>query len=152
MSFDDVFSREGLGASIWVSPPKTSMNFHSYKLAFECTNNVAEYEALILDLQFLKQIGAQRIAMREDSDLIINQVKGVYQTKHPRLRTYRNLALDLLRFFSEYDLIAIPREQNQIVDALATSTSFFKIPSLPNKRYEIEVRHRPAIPDNIKHW
>jgi hypothetical protein len=35
---------------------------------------------------------------------------------------------------------------------LATSTSVFKIPIFPNKRYEIEVRHRLAVPDNIKHW
>jgi hypothetical protein len=87
-----------------------------------------------------------------DFELIINQVKGMYQTKHPRLRPYRNLALDILRGFSEYDLTAIPREQNHIANALATSASIFKIPSLPDKIYEIEVKHRPTIPDNIKHW
>jgi hypothetical protein len=76
----------------------------------------------------------------------------MYQTKHSRLRANRNLALDLLRVFSEYDLNVIPREQNQFIDALATSASVFNIPSLPNKRYEIKVRHRPAVPDNIKHW
>jgi hypothetical protein len=35
---------------------------------------------------------------------------------------------------------------------LATSASVFKIPILPNKRYEIEVRHMPTVPDNIKQW
>jgi hypothetical protein len=39
-----------------------------------------------------------------------------------------------------------------IVDALATSTSVFKIPIHPNKKYEIEVKHRPSVPDNIKYW
>jgi ribonuclease HI len=152
MSFDGAVSREGVGAGIWVSPPEASTKLCSYKLAFECTNNMAEYEALILGLQVLKELGAQRIAVHRDSELIINQVKGVYQTKHPRLRAYKNLALDLLEGFSEYDLAAIPREQNQIADALATSASVFKIPILPNKRYEIEVKHRPTVPDNIKHW
>jgi hypothetical protein len=113
---------------------------------------MAEYEALILGLQVLKELGAQRIAVRRDSELIINQVKGVYQTKHPRLRVYKNLVLNLLKGFSEYDLTAIPKEQNQIVDALATSASVFKIPILPDKRYEIEVKHRPTVPDNIRHW
>jgi ribonuclease HI len=139
MSFDDAVSREGVGAGIWVSPPKASTKLRSYKLAFECTNNMAEYEALILGLQVLKELGVQRIAVRGDSELIINQVKGVYQTKHPRLRAYKNLALDLLEGFSEYDLTAIPREQNQIVDALATSASVFKIPILPDKRYEMRL-------------
>jgi hypothetical protein len=47
-----------------------------------------------------------------DFDLIINQVKGIYHTKHPRLREYKNLALDLLEGFSEYELSSIPREKN----------------------------------------
>jgi hypothetical protein len=53
------------------------------------------------------------------------------------LRAYKNLALDLLEKFSEYDLSVIPREKNQIVDALATSTSVFKIPIFSNRKYEI---------------
>jgi hypothetical protein len=35
---------------------------------------------------------------------------------------------------------------------LATSASVFKIPIFPNKRYEIEVKHRPEVPNNIEHW
>jgi hypothetical protein len=89
--------------------------------------------------------------VHRDSELVINQVKGIYQTKHPRMRAYKNMALDLLEEFSEYDISAIPREKNQIVDALATSASVFKIPIFPNKKYEIEDKHRPAVPDNIKH-
>jgi hypothetical protein len=62
------------------------------------------------------------------------------------------LALDLLEGFSEYELSAIPREKNHIVDALANSALVFKIPIFPNKKYEIKVKHRLAVPDNIKHW
>jgi hypothetical protein len=87
-----------------------------------------------------------------DSKLVINQVKGMYQSKHPRLRAYKNLALDLLEEFSEYDLLAIPRGNNQIIDALATLASVFKISIFPNRKYEIEVKHRPTVPNNIKHW
>jgi ribonuclease HI len=103
---------------------------------------MAEYEALILGLRTLKELGAKRIAVHGDSELIINQVKGIYQSKHPRLRAYRNLVLDLLEEFSEYNLSVIPRGKNQIVDALATSASVFKIPIFPNRKYEIEVKHR----------
>jgi hypothetical protein len=46
----------------------------------------------------------------------------------------------------------IPRGHNHIADALATSTSVFKIPIFPNKGYEIEVKHRSTVPDNIKYW
>jgi len=90
--------------------------------------------------------------VRGDFKLIINQVKAMYQTKYPRLRAYKNLSLDLLEGFSKYDLAAIPREKNQITDALATLASIFKILIFLGKRYEIEVKHRLAVPENIKHW
>jgi hypothetical protein len=45
----------------------------------------------------------------------------------------------------------IPKGKNKIADALATSSFFFKIPIYPNKKYEIEVKHRPIVPDNIKY-
>ena len=84
-----------------------------------------EYEALVLGLNTLKQMGARRIVVHGYSKLIINQVKGIYQAKHPRLRAYRNTMLDLLEEFSKYSLSTIPRGQNHIVDALATSDSVF---------------------------
>jgi hypothetical protein len=76
----------------------------------------------------------------------------MYQSKNPRLRAYIILVLDLLEEFSEYNLSVIPRGKNQIVDALATSASVFKITIFPNRKYEIEVQHWPVVPDNIKYW
>ena len=52
----------------------------SYKLTFECTNNVAEYEALLLGLNALKVMGAKRVQVMGDSELVINQVNDSYQT------------------------------------------------------------------------
>jgi hypothetical protein len=97
-------------------------------------------------------LGAQKIAVHRDSEMIINQVKGVYQTKHPGLRAYRNFSLDLLEGFLEYDLSVVPREKNKIIDAFSTSALVFKIPIFPSKRYEIELKHKLTVPDNVKHW
>ena len=100
MSFDGVVIKEGAWASVWINPPKVGTKLGFYKLAFDCTNNMAEYEALILGLKTLKELGARRIVVCGDSKLIINQVKGIYQSKHPILRAYINLVLDLLEEFS----------------------------------------------------
>jgi hypothetical protein len=113
---------------------------------------MAEYEALILGLNTLKYLGEKIIVVHGYYELVINQVKGIYQTKHPRMREYKNIVLDVLENFTEYNLSVIPRGQNLIVDALATSASVFKILIFPNRKYEIEVKHRPAVPDNIKYW
>jgi ribonuclease HI len=152
MSFGSVVSKEGEAVGVWINPPKVGSKLFSCKLTFDCTNNVVEYEALILGLKVLKELGTEKIEVHGDSELIINQVKDIYQEKHPRLRAYTNLVLDLLEKFSEYNLSVIPRGKNPIVDALATSATVFKIPIFPNRKYEIEVKHRSTVPDNIKYW
>jgi hypothetical protein len=53
-------------------------------------------------------------------------------------------------FFLAFN-ISIPREANQKVDSLALDSNTFKHPIGPNIKYQVEVRHRKAIPDNIKH-
>jgi ribonuclease HI len=151
MNFDGAASKEGDGAGVWIIPPKSGSKLFSYKFSFDCTNNMVEYEALILGLKTLKDLGAKRIVVHGDFELIINQVKGIYQSKDPRMRAYINMVLDVLENFTEYNLSVVPRGQNLIVYSLATATSVFKIPIYPNIKYEIEVKHRPTIPDNIKH-
>jgi ribonuclease HI len=96
MSFNGAVIREGAGAGVWINLPKKSTKMCSYKIAFDCTNNMAEYEELVLGLKTLKEMGAKKIVVYGYSELIINQIKGIYQAKHPRLRVYRNIVLDLL--------------------------------------------------------
>jgi len=69
---------KGQQANVWISPPKVGTKAFSYKLSFDCTNNMVEYEVMILGLRVLKELGAKRIAVHGDSKLIINQVKGIY--------------------------------------------------------------------------
>jgi len=68
------------------------------------------------------------------------------------MRSYRNVVLDLIEGFEECEFSLIPRLQNGIADSLTTSTMVFKIPIHPNRKYEVEVKHRPSIPDNVKKW
>ena len=99
MSFDGAASKKGVGASILIRFPIGEPKPLSYKLDFKCINNVAEYEALILGLKALKDLQAQKINIQGDSELVIRQVKGSYQAKHPRMKSYRNLVLDLMEGF-----------------------------------------------------
>jgi len=60
LSFDGFVSKERSGAGVWVSNSYTHHSEgHSYKLNFQCSNNVAKYEALILGLHLLKKLGAK---------------------------------------------------------------------------------------------
>ena len=147
------FSKEGTGVGfIFISPEGNFLPF-SFKLEFESTNNVTEYETLILSLQTTKQMGIQSISIFGDSELIIRQIKNWCQTKHPRLRSYRNEVWDIVEnYFEAFNLHFIPREENRMENSLEVTASTFKPPINPRLRYEIELRHRPSIPDNVKHW
>ncbi len=78
MIFDGPCSKYGSRVGIWeVNTRKNHDEGHSYKINFQCTNNIAEYEALILGLQLLKKLGAKRISIQEEK-LIIKQIRGEY--------------------------------------------------------------------------
>jgi ribonuclease HI len=102
MDFDGFLSKEGAGVGVWLHNHRNRYSEnHSYKLNFQCTNNVVEYEALMLGLKLLKKVGAKKIMVRGDSELIIKKIKGEYVAKHPCLRAYRNVVLDALKCFNE---------------------------------------------------
>jgi ribonuclease HI len=111
--FDGASSREGVGVGlVFVSPTQENIPL-SYKLEFETTNNVAEYEALVLGLRVAKDMGIKEISVFGDAELIVNQIRNIYQAKHPRLRTYRNEVWDLIdSFFLAFNISFIPREEN----------------------------------------
>ena len=67
MHFEGATSKKGVGIGIWIRPPIGEPKLFSYKLEFKCTNNVAEYEALILGHKVLKDLQVQRINIHEDS-------------------------------------------------------------------------------------
>ena len=90
MYFDGYVAKIGAGVGVYIISPIRDFKVLSYELNFECTNNVAEYESLLLVLNALKYLGAKGIDVFGDSDLVINQVNDNYQTKHPRMRAYRN--------------------------------------------------------------
>src|SRR6476469_9070871 len=56
------------------------------KFLGRCTNNVAEYKALITGLREAKQLGAKKVIIRGDSELIIRQMLGQYRVKHPDMK------------------------------------------------------------------
>jgi ribonuclease HI/uncharacterized small protein (DUF1192 family) len=153
MFFDGASSSIGAGARVVFKSPSQETISLSYKLEFEVTNNVAEYEALVLGLRAAKEMGIREMAVFGDAELIVQQVKNVYQTKHPRLKNYRNEVWDLIdSFFLAFNISFIPRADNAPADFQAFSASLFKAPASPADRLEVEIRYRPSVPDNVKHW
>ena len=110
-------SKEGAGAGICITGSEFENRSFSYKLQFDCTNNVAEYEASILGIKMIKELKIKKVSIYGDSKLVVNQIKGIYQAKHPRMKAYRNVVLDLLQDIPEYQFVIVPREQIVIADS-----------------------------------
>jgi ribonuclease HI len=83
------------------------------------TNNVAEYQALLHALRHAQRRGARRVEIRSDSELVVRQVSGRYQVKHPGLKPLHREALELLGGFEHVRVCHVPREQNRDADRLA---------------------------------
>lgn len=100
MYFDGSCSKEESGVGILFISPSREMFKYSFKLLFECTNNIAEYEALITRLNLAAKHGIKILSVFGDSELIVSQVKGKYASKHIRLKQYRNAVWDTIEIFS----------------------------------------------------
>ena len=71
INFDGAHSRSGKGAGVVITSPRGQVFNFSFRLEFEATNNVAEYEALLLGLEIAKGMGIKMLNIRGDFDLII---------------------------------------------------------------------------------
>lgn len=153
LDFDGSVNRLGVCAGVWIHNMENNhVEGHAFILNFKCTNNMAEYEALILGLQLVRKLGGKRVSIMGDSELIIKQINGEYFVNNPRLGQYRDIVLDLIKDLLETNFAAILRKQNMQAHSLATFASTCKLPFQPNHQYIAEVRHRPVIPNNLKYW
>jgi ribonuclease HI len=83
------------------------------------TNNVAEYEGLLMGLEALLQLGQKNIVVQSDSQLMVRQLNGEYRVKDEKLKVLFQRARDLLRKFGSYRIVHVRREMNQLADRLA---------------------------------
>jgi ribonuclease HI len=83
------------------------------------TNNVAEYEALLMGLEALVQMGRKKVRVQSDSQLLVRQLNGEYRVKDEKLKVLFQRAVSLLRRFDAYRILHVPRESNKLADRLA---------------------------------
>ncbi|MEU2700450.1 bifunctional RNase H/acid phosphatase [Micromonospora aurantiaca (nom. illeg.)] len=85
------------------------------------TNNVAEYRGLIAGLEAAAELGAAEVEARMDSKLVVEQMCGRWQIKHPGLRPLAAQAAGLVSRFTAVRFTWVPRERNRHADALANA-------------------------------
>ncbi|XP_070054159.1 uncharacterized protein [Nicotiana tomentosiformis] len=91
------------------------------------TNNEAEYEALIAGLELARGLDSSFIEIKCDSQLLVNHVYGIFDTKEERMQQYVIKVQALLARFREWSITHIPREDNAKIDALSNLGSSTEI-------------------------
>ena len=88
----------------------------------EATNNVAEYQAVLLGLRLARDLGAREVDVVNDSELVARQINGVYKVKHAGLRPLFLETMKALRGFDRWSVRNVRRESNERADELVNRT------------------------------
>ncbi|XP_075074360.1 uncharacterized protein LOC142161965 [Nicotiana tabacum] len=92
MYFDGAAHREGAGTGIMFITSQGEVLTYSFTLTQRCSNNVAEYQTLILGLEMAVDIKQLQLQVFGDSNLVINQILGSYEVKKLELVPYYKYA------------------------------------------------------------
>ena len=96
---------------------------YAARLEFKATNNIAEYEGLVLGLNKAKTLRTKTLLAKIDSQVIAGQVKKEYMAQKPELVKYLATVRALERRFQGFTLQYIPRAENAKEDELAKAAA-----------------------------
>lgn len=106
-----------IGVVIYDGSKKLIKKLH--KFIGNATNNTAEYMALIYGLQEAALLGAKKVTVNTDSELVAKQMNKQYKVKEPSLKYFYILARHLADNLDGVEIKRIGREKNKDADILA---------------------------------
>ena len=119
MHFDGSKMKEGAGAGVVLQSLTGEKLSYVLQIHFNASNNVAEYEALLHGLHMAKEIGVKKLLCFGDSNLVVQQLDGTWDTKSPVMAEYRCTVDNFGRCFAGLEVRHIKRDDNEAADALA---------------------------------
>lgn len=91
------------------------------------TNNIAEYTAAIIGFEHAVKLGASKVKLCADSELLVKQLNGQYRVKNEGLKPLYQKVKELIAKIGSVEVQYIPREMNKEADALANKAIDEKI-------------------------
>jgi ribonuclease HI len=107
------------GAGVEIVDEQKRPVLESKKYLGQTTNNVAEYQALIIAFQESLTLGVGQVEVYTDSELLANQWNGIYKVKNPGLLPLMGQARRLASQFRTCTVTHVGRELNKRADKLA---------------------------------
>jgi ribonuclease HI len=120
----------GAGVAVVLVARSKVRTCYAAKLDFGCTNNIVEYEALLLGLRKLKAIRIRRAILKTNSQVISSHIDKSSKARDPKLEKYLDTVRRLEASFEGFSVKNIPRGENEHADLLAKSAAQgFPLPS-----------------------
>ncbi|XP_073020195.1 uncharacterized protein [Primulina eburnea] len=116
---DGASCKDDSGVGVWLISPTEEKIRLAVRLDFRASNNEAEYEAVIVGIKAARNVGANQVIIYTDSQLVAQQVKGVYEVREEKFVKYLAIIKELSTHFVSWSIEQIPREENTEADALA---------------------------------
>ena len=110
--------RAGIGVAVYTDNELVPAVKFAERLP-DCTNNVAEYTALLRGLDIAAGLGVETVEVRTDSELMAKQIAGSYSVKAPDLIPLYNAARQKMRSFRSGKVTHVRRGFNAVADELA---------------------------------
>ena len=124
---DGASRQTGAGLGMQLEAPTGEVIEHAIRLDLPASNNEAEYEVIIAELDLTISVSSKNIIIRSDSQLVVGQVNGEYETRDQRMTKYVSLVNLRLGSFIALQLEHVPRNSNKKADALAAIASSLPI-------------------------
>ncbi|XP_028054329.1 uncharacterized protein LOC114258558 [Camellia sinensis] len=140
---DGSSNQKGLGARVVLISPEGFMWEQAIRLGWKASNNEAEYEALLTGLRSAEHFNTEELLVFSDSQLVVNQLFGVYEARDEWMATYAEQAKNLIRKFQAIRVEKIGREGNGHADALACLGS--SVDSRDDRKIWVEYVPQPSI-------
>jgi ribonuclease HI len=111
--FDSAFNLPGAGAGAILIYPSGDKLFYAIQLCFKpehkVSNNIAEYEGLLVGLRAASALGIKRIIVKADSQLVVNFSNKSYTPKDEHMAAYFEEHQKMEKRFQGLELKHVPR-------------------------------------------
>jgi ribonuclease HI len=124
MHFYGSCSNKGNGVVIILYSPIGKIHNFSYRLEFVFTNNVTEFEALLLGIENAYNLGCGHLTISGDSKLVVNLVRKIYLPRKKLMKRYTQVVWVLISNLLSFNITHVKRELNSMDDRLVVFAAY----------------------------
>jgi hypothetical protein len=135
------------------NPPFDFLPLLARNIANTFTNNVIQFEALLLGIENPYNLGCGHLTVFGDSELVVNLVPKIYSPSNKLMKRYTQIVWPLISNLLYFNITHVKRELNSMADRLvvfASSPNRQLLPQIHDCTFQY--LYRPDIPDNTKSW